>query len=136
MPPSPPQTASDAIRDLLLTKEETDNALTRCKFAIQSLDIYLQSITAEHVTSANLATTLEDYDKAAAVLDRKQSKLIRELRDLDDRIAEERGKLVNPNQNEQLRVKVSVGVFAHAPGEVELNLIYGEFASRFTAIDG
>jgi chromosome segregation ATPase len=117
------------LKTLESAKEEKEDALARCKKSLASLEHYLEPVAAQHVKSSDLATTMENYDAAAAVLDGKASKLKKELLELDQQIKEERLKLGGPKENDLLKMKASVGVFAKEAGDVEINLIYGMFTT-------
>ncbi len=58
-------------------------------------------------------------------LDNQSMALRDELEKLDARIAAEQQSLLGPTDNQDLRMKVAIGVFAEVEGEVEFKLIYG-----------
>jgi predicted nuclease with TOPRIM domain len=119
-------TSSPKLTELLKKREKTANALKRCEKSLASLQQYLDSLTVEHLEVSKLADVLESYDSTGERLDAKKSELSEELRLIDVEIEEERVDLAAPQDNDKLRTKAAIGVFAQTAGNVEIALIYGE----------
>jgi hypothetical protein len=68
---------------------------------------------------------MDNYDSTGEKLDAKKSDLTEELRKSDADISFERARIAVPHENDKLRVKAAIGVFAQAEGNVEIALIYG-----------
>ncbi|KAF8194400.1 hypothetical protein K438DRAFT_1588438 [Mycena galopus ATCC 62051] len=117
-------TSSPELTSLLSKREKTSNALARCQKSIASLEKYLSSLSVEHLDVSKLESVMENYDSTGAKLDAKQSELTSEIRVLDAEIALERARIAVPHENDKLRVKAAIGVFAQAEGDVEIALIY------------
>ncbi|KAJ7660775.1 hypothetical protein DFH06DRAFT_1296860 [Mycena polygramma] len=119
-------TTSPELAALLKSKEKTTNALARCEN-----DTF--SMTVEHLDVAKLETVMETYDSAGEKLDVKKSDLTEALRKIDADILVEKGRIAVPHENDQLRVKAAIGVFAEAEGEVEIALVYAVPRATWTA---
>ncbi|KAJ6469143.1 hypothetical protein C8R47DRAFT_1055473 [Mycena vitilis] len=126
-------TTSPELTALLKSKEKTTDALARCEKSIASLQRYLGSMTVEHLDVSKLETVMETYDSAGEKLDAKKSDLTEALRKVDADILVEKGRIAIPHENDQLRVKAAIGVFAEAEGEVEIALVYAVPRATWTA---
>jgi chromosome segregation ATPase len=118
-------TSSPELTALLNKREKTANALARCQKSIASLEQYLSSLTVEHLDVSKLESVMDNYDSTGEKLDAKKSDLTEELRKIDADISFERARIAVPHENNKLRVKAAIGVFAQAEGDVEIALIYG-----------
>ncbi|KAJ7046404.1 hypothetical protein C8F04DRAFT_1387935 [Mycena alexandri] len=126
-------TSSPALAALLGKREKTVNALARCHKSIASLEHYLSSLTVEHLDVSKLESVMEQYDSSGDRLDAKKSELTEELRIIDLDITAERTRIAVPHENDKLRVKAAIGVFAQAAGDVEIALIYAVPRATWTA---
>ncbi|KAF7318762.1 DH domain-containing protein [Mycena chlorophos] len=117
-------TSSAELTTLLKKKEATQNALARCQKSIASLEQYLASLTVEHVDFSKVESIMDGYNNAGEKLDARQSELVEELRVLDADIESERKRIAVPHENDKLRVKAAIGVFAEQAGDIEIALIY------------
>ncbi|KAJ6624385.1 hypothetical protein B0H10DRAFT_2430916 [Mycena sp. CBHHK59/15] len=112
------------LETLLKKREVTANALARCEKCIASLQQYLDSLTVEHLEVSKLENVIENYDAAGEKLDTKKMELNAQLKSIDTEITFERARIATPQENDILRVKASIGVFAETAGNVEIALIY------------
>ncbi|KAF7357365.1 hypothetical protein MSAN_01332500 [Mycena sanguinolenta] len=126
-------TSSPELAALLSKKEKTSNALARCEKSIASLEQYLASLTVQHLEVSKLESVMENYDATGAKLDAKKSELTEQIRSLDVEIEQERARIAVPHENDKLRVKAAIGVFAQAEGDVEIALIYAVPRATWTA---
>ncbi|KAJ7456148.1 hypothetical protein FB451DRAFT_1099072 [Mycena latifolia] len=117
-------TSSSELAALFSNREKTANALARCDKSIASLEGYLKSLTVEHLEVSKLDNVMEAYDSTGGKLDAKKSDLKEHLRLIDADIALERARIQAPHENERLRMKAVIGVFAETAGDVEIALIY------------
>ncbi|KAJ6527188.1 hypothetical protein B0H19DRAFT_970147 [Mycena capillaripes] len=117
-------TSSPELTALLNKREKTASALARCDKSIASLEQYLSSLTVQHLEVSKLASAMENYDSTGEKLDAKKFDLTEQLRTIDADIVLERARIAVPHENDKLRVKAAIGVFAQAEGEVEIALIY------------
>ncbi|KAJ7100439.1 hypothetical protein C8R44DRAFT_716544 [Mycena epipterygia] len=126
-------TSSPKLDELLKKREKTNNALTRCGKALASLEQYLGSLAVQHLEVSKLENVLENYESTGERLDAKKSELTDELQVLDAQIAVERSEIAVPQENNKLRTKAAIGVFAQAAGNVEIALIYAVPFATWTA---
>ena len=68
---------------------------------------------------------MKGYETTGEELDNKAVELQDQLEKVEDEINAERVKLTGPAENEELRMKASVGVFADVESEVNIRLVYG-----------
>ncbi|KAJ7119753.1 hypothetical protein C8R44DRAFT_788827 [Mycena epipterygia] len=126
-------TSSPKLDELQKRREKTTNALTRCGKALTSLEQYLGSLAVQYLEVSKLENVLENYESTGERLDAKKSELTDELQLIDAEIAVERAKIAVPQENNKLRTKAAVGVFAQAAGNVEIALIYAVPFATWTA---
>ncbi|KAJ6553695.1 hypothetical protein DFH09DRAFT_1280758 [Mycena vulgaris] len=112
------------LGELLVKREKTANALARCQKALASLEQYLGSLPVQHLEVSKLENMLESYEASGERLDAKKSELTQELRTVETAIAVERAQITAPHENDRLRTKAAIGVFAQVAGDVEIALIY------------
>nr|GAT55163.1 predicted protein [Mycena chlorophos] len=117
-------TTSPELVTLLKKKEQTQNALTRCEKSIASLEQYLASLTVEHLDFSKIESVMDGYNTAGEKLDGRRSELTEQLKALDVEIESERKRIAVPHENDKLRVKAAIGVFAEQAGDIEIALIY------------
>jgi chromosome segregation ATPase len=126
--------SSPRLEELLDTRESTANALTRCEEALSSLKQYLGSLTVQNLAVSQLESVLEQYESTGARLDAKRTEIKRELQRIDAGIAAERAQIAVPPEQNKLRNKAAIGVFAQTAGNVEIALLYGAHCdSRISA---
>ncbi|KAJ7149203.1 hypothetical protein C8R43DRAFT_925110 [Mycena crocata] len=125
---------SPKLRELLDKREKKSNALTRCEKALAALQQYLGSLTVQHLEVSKLENVLENYESTGERLDAKKAELTEELRLLDADISAERAAIAVPHENDKLRTKAAIGVFAQKEGNVEIALIYAVPFATWTAI--
>ncbi|KAJ7914284.1 hypothetical protein B0H13DRAFT_2003163, partial [Mycena leptocephala] len=126
-------TSSPDLTALFNKREKTANALARCQKSIASLEQYLSSLTVEHLDVSKLESVMDNYDSTGEKLDAKKSDLTEQLRKIDADISFERARIAVPHENDKLRVKAAIGVFAQAEGDVEIALIYAVPRATWTA---
>ncbi|KAF7318744.1 hypothetical protein HMN09_00386700 [Mycena chlorophos] len=117
-------TTSPELVALLKKKEQTQNALTRCEKSIASLEQYLASLTVEHLDFSKIENVMDGYNTAGEKLDGRRSELTEQLKALDVEIESERKRVAVPHENDKLRVRAAIGVFAEQAGDIEIALIY------------
>ncbi|KAJ7776833.1 hypothetical protein DFH07DRAFT_797953 [Mycena maculata] len=126
-------TTSPELTALLNKREKTANALERCQKSLLLLEQYLNSVTVQHLDVSKLENVLENYDSTGEKLQAKRSDLVEQLRVIDDEVALERARIAVPHENDQLRVRVAIGVFAETAGDVEIALVYAVPSATWTA---
>ncbi|KAJ7644805.1 hypothetical protein FB45DRAFT_898710 [Roridomyces roridus] len=126
-------TTSPKLDELLKKRESTSHALTRCEKSIASLEQYLGSLTVQHLEVTNLDTVLHSYEATGERLDAKKAGLTEELRVIDGEITDERQRLRVPHEDDKLRTKAAIGVFAKSAGDVEIALVYAVPYASWTA---
>ncbi|KAF7365674.1 hypothetical protein MVEN_00441100 [Mycena venus] len=126
-------TSSPELAALLSKREKTSNALARCEKSIASLEQYLSSLSVEHLDVSKLESVMQNYDSTGEKLDAKKSELTEQLRLIDADIVLERARIAVPHENDKLRVKAAIGVFAQGEGDVEIALIYAVPRATWTA---
>ncbi|KAJ7101545.1 hypothetical protein B0H15DRAFT_919820 [Mycena belliarum] len=126
-------TSSSELASLLSKKKQTASALARCEKSLAALEQYLNSLTVEHLEVSKLDNLMENYDSAGARLDARKSDLAEQLRVLDADIVLECLRIAVPQENDKLRVKAEIGVFADTGGEVEIALIYAVPSANWAA---
>jgi hypothetical protein len=119
---------SPKLAELLSTREDKGDALTRCEQALSSLRQYLDSLTVQNLPVTQLESVLHQYETTGARLDARKKELTRELQGIDAEIAAENAQMAVPPEDHWLRNKAAIGVFAQTPGNVEIALIYGPYA--------
>ncbi|CAK5270370.1 unnamed protein product [Mycena citricolor] len=123
-------TTSPVLETLLATQALAETALARTERAIASLETYLGSVTVEHLDVSKLDSVIAAYDATGARLDARKAELGAQLLQLEGQVREERDRIAVPHENDQLRVRVAIGVFADAAGDVEIALVYGACVAR------
>ncbi|KAJ7037477.1 hypothetical protein C8F04DRAFT_952804 [Mycena alexandri] len=126
-------TSSPKLVELLSAREKKSNALVRCEKALASVEQYLGSLTLQHLDVSKLDTVLQHYEATGARLDAQKSELTEELRRMDGEVATEHAAIAVPHENNKLRVKAAIGVFAETAGDVEIALIYAVPYATWTA---
>ncbi|KAJ7119770.1 hypothetical protein C8R44DRAFT_706692 [Mycena epipterygia] len=126
-------TSSPELTELLNKRQKTANALARCEKSVVALEQYLSSLTVEHLEVSKLESVMENYESAGEKLDARKSDLTEQLRTIDADIALEKVRIAVPHENDKLRVKAAIGVFAQAGGDVEIALIYAVPWATWTA---
>ncbi|KAF7316560.1 hypothetical protein MIND_00175300 [Mycena indigotica] len=118
------ETTSPELKALLKQQERTQYALGRCEKSIEALEQYLASLTVEHLDYSKIESVMESYNKAGEKLDDQKSELTERLQTLRVDIEKERERIAVPHENDKLRVKAAIGVFAEHEGDIEIALIY------------
>ncbi|KAK7050548.1 hypothetical protein R3P38DRAFT_2865776 [Favolaschia claudopus] len=126
-------TSSPELTTLLSKREKTSAALARCEKSIASLEQYLGSLSVQHLDVYKLEDLMDNYECTGSKLDDKKTDLTEELRLLDADIVLERERIAVPHENDKLRVKAAIRVFAQAEGDVEIALIYAVPRATWTA---
>ncbi|KAF7325513.1 hypothetical protein MKEN_00400300 [Mycena kentingensis (nom. inval.)] len=117
-------TTSAALTALLKKREETLNAQARVDKSVTALEVYLASLSVQHLEYSKLESVMESYNAAGEKLDGKRAELREELKALQAEIEQEQARIAVPHENDKLRVKAAIGVFAEQAGDVEIALIY------------
>ncbi|KAJ7913867.1 hypothetical protein B0H13DRAFT_1612159 [Mycena leptocephala] len=125
--------SSPKLEELLDTRESTANALTRCEEALSSLKQYLGSLTVQNLAVSQLESVLEQYESTGARLDAKRTEIKRELQRIDAGITAERAQIAVPPEQNKLRNRAAIGVFAQTAGNVEIALLYAVPYASWTA---
>ncbi|KAJ7660443.1 hypothetical protein B0H17DRAFT_954241 [Mycena rosella] len=128
-----PATSSPELATLLTKRTATASALARCEKSLVSLDQYLSSLTVEHLEVSKLQSVMENYDSTGEKLDVRKADLTEQLRLIDAEIVLEIARIAVPHENDKLRVKAAIGVFAEAASDVEIALIYAVPLATWTA---
>ncbi|KAJ7315018.1 hypothetical protein DFH08DRAFT_820983 [Mycena albidolilacea] len=124
---------SPKLAELLSTREDKEDALTRCEQALSSLRQYLDSLTVQNLPVTQLESVLHQYETTGARLDARKKELTRELQRIDTEIAAENAQMAVPPEDHWLRNMAAIGVFAQTPGNVEIALIYAVPYASWTA---
>ncbi|KAF7325553.1 hypothetical protein MKEN_00404700 [Mycena kentingensis (nom. inval.)] len=117
-------TTSSELAALFKRREQAQNALSRVDKSLASLEGYLSSLTVQHLDYSKLESVMESYNAAGEKLDAKKAALTEELKGLQADIEKEQTRIAVPHENDKLRVKAAIGVFAEQEGDVEIALIY------------
>ncbi|KAJ7268031.1 hypothetical protein C8J57DRAFT_1067701 [Mycena rebaudengoi] len=117
-------TTSPELTVLLRKKDKISSALARCEKSLASLEQYLGSLTVQHLEVSKLENVMDNYDSTGGKLDDKKAELTEQLKAIDIEITLERARIAVPHENDKLRVKAAINVFAQAAGNVEIALIY------------
>ncbi|KAJ7262959.1 hypothetical protein C8J57DRAFT_1183686 [Mycena rebaudengoi] len=117
-------TTSPELTVLLRKKAKISSALARCEKSLASLEQYLGSLTVQHLEVSKLENVMDNYDSTGGKLDDKKAELTEQLKTIDIEITLERARIAVPHENDKLRVKAAINVFAQADGNVEIALIY------------
>ncbi|KAJ6588623.1 hypothetical protein B0H19DRAFT_923139 [Mycena capillaripes] len=125
--------SSPKLEELLITRENTSNALTRCAEAQSALKQYVGSLNVQTLAVSQLESVLEQHESTGARLDARKGELTRELQRIDAEIATERKRIAVPLEHSKLRNKAAIGVFAQNAGNVEIALIYAVPFASWTA---
>lgn len=125
---------SPLLDSLLDRKAVHEKSLDRAKKNLNSLEKFMSTLNAQYTNPADLAQALDHYDETAAIWDGKALRLQRELDKLDREIKAEKDRLKNESTKEgMLNIKVSVNVFAHSEGVLEILLIYAVESAEWSA---
>jgi chromosome segregation ATPase len=89
------------------------------------VNTYLESLDTEHTDVDKLQNAVDSFECTAEKLDEKITTLEKEKEGLEKAVEEEKKALTGPKDDEKLKLKASIGVFASCEGKVELILIYG-----------
>ncbi|KAJ6498209.1 hypothetical protein DFH09DRAFT_1446849 [Mycena vulgaris] len=119
------------IHDVTVSK--IANALAQCQKALASLAQYLGSLSVQHLEVSKLENVLESYEASGERLNAKKSEFTQELRIVETTIVVERAQITAPHENDRLRMKAAIGLFAQAAGDLEIALIYAVPAATWTA---
>ena len=111
------------MKDLLEEKSRIEDARIRAKIIRTRLGEYLGSLKIK--PTQDLCDELDKYESAAEDQDQQNKHLKDELADTDEEIKDEKERLLNPEENPNLNVKVSIGVLADFEGTINIALIYG-----------
>ncbi|KAJ6588627.1 hypothetical protein B0H19DRAFT_1216361 [Mycena capillaripes] len=125
--------SSPKLKEILITRENTSNALTRCVEAQSALKKYVGSLDVQTLAVSQLESVLEQHETTGARLDARKGELTRELQRIDAEVAAERARIAVPPEHNKLRNKAAIGVFAQNPGDVEIALIYAVPFASWTA---
>ncbi|KAJ7644814.1 hypothetical protein FB45DRAFT_1116673 [Roridomyces roridus] len=120
--------------ELQAKREKLANGLARCQKSLASLDKYLDSLAVQHLEVASLDKVLETCETSGGRLDAQKAQLTSELNVVDCEIAIESARLRTPHEDDKLRTKVAVGLFAPSAKDVEIALIYAVPFASWTAL--
>ncbi|KAJ3575514.1 hypothetical protein NP233_g1060 [Leucocoprinus birnbaumii] len=126
-------TTSEKLEELLRRKKKTQHGIHRCNLAIKALETYLGTLNVKDVEVGEVANIVRTYQKTAGNLDDELTQLLDEMKKIDADVDSERQKLTGAVANQQLRKKVTVGLFADSDGEVGIKLIYGVHRASWQA---
>ncbi|KAK7448806.1 hypothetical protein VKT23_013536 [Stygiomarasmius scandens] len=122
--PRPPLAPNSTELDGLLDqKQRANKALDRCKKSLTSLETLFSTMHIQHVDVSQLGDIMDSYETTAERLDDKVTKLEKEIKELDERIREERA-AVAPKNPRDTGIRASIGLFAENESDIELILIY------------
>ncbi|KAF8148204.1 hypothetical protein B0H34DRAFT_669004 [Crassisporium funariophilum] len=116
---------SPQLEELLLKKAWVERGMYRCKRSMETLEAFQNGLNVKHVGPTELAKTTGTLESVAAELDEKLIEMEEEQEALTQKIKKEREALGEVKQDDQLKIRASITVFAEKEGEMELVLIYG-----------
>lgn len=134
VPPPVKPTTSAQLEELIQNKGKTEQAIARCTLAISSLETYLRTLNVKDVGVSEVANIVRTYQTTGEELDNQLNALHDEIQKVDARIAAEQRSLSGPTDNQDLQMKVTIGVFADVEGEVDLKLVYGMYSTETTVL--
>ncbi|RDB30474.1 Protein F37C4.5 [Hypsizygus marmoreus] len=114
-------------------KQRTENALARCKKALEYVDGYMKSLKIENLDVSKIGTVTDTYDETAEKLNDRVIELDLRLENIDAEILDEEMRREANMKKDKLRLKASIGVFAEQEGLIEIVLIYAVRAASWTA---
>ncbi|EFI27220.1 hypothetical protein CC1G_15048 [Coprinopsis cinerea okayama7 len=117
---------SPKLEELETELDKVTTSLRRARDAIRFLETYISDLryNSNKEVKYPLVDVVEDYTTAAGKLDAQVLQLTAKRTELHTKIANEEESLSEPLQNERLGMKVSIVVFGHTAGEVEISLTY------------
>ncbi|KAH6911805.1 hypothetical protein BKA70DRAFT_862855 [Coprinopsis sp. MPI-PUGE-AT-0042] len=133
MKDTPALESSEKLVELQAELTKTTKALERAKKALLSVNKYLESLDTQHTDVGKLQNVVDSYDVAAEKLDEKITELETAQGRLEKAIEEEKKALSGPKDDDKLKLKATIEVFAKVEGEVEIALIYAVHKSNWSA---
>ncbi|KAF8999129.1 hypothetical protein BDQ17DRAFT_1246877 [Cyathus striatus] len=116
-------TTSPKLEELTQRRERLNNSLTRAYNGTYALEDYLEDMKKN--SPSDLKDIAEEYMEATTELDDRIAELKKEIAALDKGISEERKVLSGPVVEVKYDfIKVTLGLFGEAEGEVDLTLHY------------
>lgn len=131
-----PKETSPLLEELNAKKERANNALQRCRKALQAVDKYMGNISIEHLDVSKLGEAMDIYDTTEEKWDDKILEIQKELEGIKASINQETDRLENTVENKKLRTNVVVGLIADSPAELEITLIYGMLRDQILQLSG
>ncbi|GLB45313.1 putative mucoidy inhibitor A [Lyophyllum shimeji] len=125
-------TTSNVLSELCAKRERITKALERTKKALAALDTFLNSFRVEHIGAAQIASVVKGYETTAEELDNRVLTLENEQKEIEKDMEKEQSVLWGGKGDDKLNKRVVIGVFADAPGEVEIALIYAVHGGTWT----
>ncbi|KAF8900862.1 hypothetical protein CPB84DRAFT_1815328 [Gymnopilus junonius] len=119
-----PDRTSPLMEELRDKKDKVQNALDRCKKAINVIDSYMDNISIEHLDVSKLGEAMDVYDTTEEKWDGKVHDLEKELKLVNDQIVNETKRLESVVGNRKLRTQVIIDLVAMEAAELGINLIY------------
>ncbi|PPQ85972.1 hypothetical protein CVT25_001670 [Psilocybe cyanescens] len=129
-----PKETSPLLEELNAKKERANNALQRCRKALQAVDKYMGNISIEHLDVSKLGEAMDIYDTTEEKWDDKILEIQKELEGIKASINQETDRLENTVENKKLRTNVVVGLIADSPAELEITLIYAVSHADWNAV--
>ncbi|KAH8810143.1 hypothetical protein DL96DRAFT_554607 [Flagelloscypha sp. PMI_526] len=115
------------LTELQRKKRRLDKALVRAKSAVQSLETYIGSITADKNSYGDINGIVSTFEDQSGSLDEKIIDLEDEIAVVNSEITTERTTMSRPQDNAQLRMKATVTLLCEEQTEqdIQLLLTYG-----------
>ncbi|KAJ8519108.1 hypothetical protein ONZ45_g3933 [Pleurotus djamor] len=134
--PSRPETTSETLEALQDSKRVTEKAISRCKKAISSLEVYLSSLKATATPGLAAWEVLDGFEQYGEKLDSRSTKLQSELQKINEDIEKEEKLLALGNKAVDTRLckAATVDLFADVEGPVTLVLIYAVSNANWEAV--
>ncbi|KAH6907607.1 hypothetical protein BKA70DRAFT_1189593 [Coprinopsis sp. MPI-PUGE-AT-0042] len=133
MQSTPAPASSEKLAELEAELTKTSKALQRVKKASWSVNKYLESLDTQHTDVGKLQSIVDNYDVTAEKLDEKITELEATQARLEKAIEAEKKALSGPKDDDKLRLKATIEVFATVEGQVEIALMYAVHKSNWSA---
>lgn len=132
MPSQAQTTTSSTLQELLAKKDRLRNAIHRARTSSRALEAYMGSMSVHDVPLSQVGLFLESYNLHGSKLDGELGRLKHEEDEVYNEIQAQKDKeQLSQSSGGTLGMQVSVGLFAENEGQIELELVYGNFAQLY-----